>query len=375
MATYLPFVASALRAFAADVTPGHEAIRIIPLQEASLLPDWSDDVNQLRDAVAAAVFPGGSSAVEAALVAALGEFTNRPGRHAIMVVTDAESSSSDRGTDLWQNLYATRPLVFSLHIGGGGAPRLSTHLMQDWAAANGGRYQYASSHGEVDRAFERMAAWLRRPADYGLSFDTAQVAQEPGHISVGIAPGSGMSVVAGKDVAVEVILDTSGSMLKKVGKQSRIAVAKAVLRDLVTDTLPRGAPMAVRVFGSRSDVCATRLAVPLGPLDPDAVTALVDRIKVVQEADTPLGQAIAAVATDLATTQRNAYRAPDHGQRGGLAPSGPVQGRSCGLDPWAGCGGHRGAFEHRRLHAHGPEGEGPDARMGAPGQRRVLRRR
>jgi len=42
--------------------------------------------------------------------------------------------------------------------------------------------------------------------------------------------------------------------------------------------------------------------VPLGPLDPDAVTALVDRIKVVQEADTPLGQAIAAVATDLANT-------------------------------------------------------------------------
>ena len=274
MATYLPFVASALRAFVADVTPGHEAIRIVPLQEASLLPDWSDDVYQLRDAIAAAVFPGGSSAIEAALVQAAGEFTNRPGRHAILVVTDAESSSSDRATDLWQNLEATRPLLFSLHIGGGGAPQLSTHLMQDWAAANGGQYQYASSHGEVDRAFARMAAWLRRQADYGLSFETAQVAQEPGRISVSVPTGSKAAVVAGTGVAIEVILDTSGSMLKKLGKQSRIAVAKAVLRDLVTDTLPSGGADGGAHLRRQGECLrdaarrASRPARPGGPDDP-----------------------------------------------------------------------------------------------------------
>ncbi len=301
MARFLPFVAAALRTFAGDVTPGHEAVRIIPLQEAPLLPDWSDDAASLRDAVAGAVVPGGSSAVEAGLVEATASFTHRPGRHALLVITDAESSSSDRTVDLWQHLESTRPLVFSLHIGGSGAPRVSSHLMQDWAAATGGRYQYASSHDEVDRAFERMATWLRRPADYTLAFEATQVVLEPGRISVSVVPGSGANVVAGTDVAVEVILDTSGSMLKRLGSRSRISVAKDVLRDLVTETLPAGAPVAVRIFGTRSKVCGTRLAVPLGPLDPVAVSTLLDRITAVQEADTPIGQAITAVARDLSS--------------------------------------------------------------------------
>ena len=68
------------------------------------------------------------------------------------------------GTDLWQKLGATRPVVFTVHVGGHNDAALTTHLMQDWAAAGGGPYQYAASHGQIDRAFDRMATWLRRPA-------------------------------------------------------------------------------------------------------------------------------------------------------------------------------------------------------------------
>jgi Ca-activated chloride channel family protein len=101
------------------------------------------------------------------------------------------------------------------------------------------------------------------------------------------------------DVGIEIILDTSGSMLQRTGGQSRIDLAKSVLRDIVRERLPLGAPVALRVLGSAGDPCGTRLAIPLGPLDPDRVIRLVDGVAVEQAADTPLGAAVRSVPEDL----------------------------------------------------------------------------
>ena len=92
------------------------------------------------------------------------------------------------------------------------------------------------------------------------------------------------------------ILDTSGSMLTPItGDTRRIDAAKKVLDDLLRSGLPKGAPVALRVLGSRTDVCGTDLVVPLGPLDPASMTQLVDGINVVQQTDTPIAAAINAV--------------------------------------------------------------------------------
>jgi hypothetical protein len=91
-------------------------------------------------------------------------------------------------------------------------------------------------------------------------------------------------------------------MLQDLGGRRRIDVAKAVLRDLVNQRLPAGTPVALRVLGTRAQPCQTELAVPLGPLDPQAITELVDPIAVDQRADTPIGAALRAVADDLAGT-------------------------------------------------------------------------
>ena len=101
-------------------------------------------------------------------------------------------------------------------------------------------------------------------------------------------------------MAIEIILDTSGSMRDRTNGERRIDAAKAVLTQLVHDGLPSGAPVALRILGSRDEPCGTRLAISLAPLDPDAMTELVDGIRVDQQADTPLGAAIAAVEEDLA---------------------------------------------------------------------------
>jgi uncharacterized protein (DUF58 family) len=101
-------------------------------------------------------------------------------------------------------------------------------------------------------------------------------------------------------VAFEIVLDTSGSMSQRLGGRPRIELAKGVLAQLVERHLAAGTPLAVRVLGDRTQPCATRLAVPLAPLDAEAVLGRVRPITVDAEADTPLGAAIAAVPGDLA---------------------------------------------------------------------------
>jgi hypothetical protein len=99
---------------------------------------------------------------------------------------------------------------------------------------------------------------------------------------------------------VEVILGTSGSMLQPLGDTTRIEVAKAVLTDQVTAALPPETPLALRVFGTEPDSCETRLLVPLGPLDPEAVAAQVAALQAINLVNTPLGASLERVAEDLA---------------------------------------------------------------------------
>lgn len=303
MGPYLEYVYQAMRAFTADVTPGEEAVSIVPFEEEPLLQDWSDDPYALADAVGRYLSTGGSSSSETALIDASTALSVREGARAVLMVTDNETSSFPATEELWRVLASVRPLVAAVHVGATYLPDVSTAPMQDWARAAGGVYQYTRSHGEMDRAFDRLATWLRRPAGYTLDLvttfqETPPESAKPGTITVA-SPADGSATIS-PDVGVEIILDTSGSMLKELKGRPRIELAKAVLKDLVTNRLPSGAPVAVRVLGDAADVCGTRLVVPLGPLDPAAVIQRVNGIRVVQEADTPIGAALRAVPEDLA---------------------------------------------------------------------------
>jgi hypothetical protein len=149
------------------------------------------------------------------------------------------------------------------------------------------------------------------PGDYELRYSTAESyytiaraslkvvpgRQEAGKIAVTQAPGTNNSG------AVELILDASGSMLQKLGTMRRIDIARQTLTKLTTSTIPAGTPFALRVFGREVDSCQTELDVPLGPLNPAAVTPRIAALNAKNGAKTPIGASLAKVADDLRTAK------------------------------------------------------------------------
>jgi von Willebrand factor type A domain len=149
------------------------------------------------------------------------------------------------------------------------------------------------------------------PGEYEVRYSTGQAyatlarapitivpaKQEPGLVEV----TSASALPAGS--AVEIILDASGSMLQKIGKDRRIDIARQTLTKLVTSTIPAGTPFAFRVFGRMEDSCQSDLDVPLGPLNVQAVSGKIAAIEPKNGAKTAIGASLELVASDLRSVQ------------------------------------------------------------------------
>ena len=153
---------------------------------------------------------------------------------------------------------------------------------------------------------------MRAPADagaYELRYQTSKgvvlanrpiqiipAPQKPGILNVIAKPAATLT----DGSAVEVILDASGSMLQRQGGKRRIEIARETLVSLVTETIPKNTPFALRVFGHKeANSCRTDLEIPLVPLDATSLTPIINEINAVNLAKTPIAASLAAVASDL----------------------------------------------------------------------------
>lgn len=316
---YLPLVMQSVRAFAGGVQAGQEFVNVIPFAEQPLMETWTDDSYVVYSALAGYVELSLSSSAEQALLDSSTLLADQEGTTAVLIETDAETSSFDKSEEMWNLLSTVQPRVFAVHVGGSTAPIVDKNLMQDWASF-GGYYQYVNTQVDMDRAFDRAATWLRRPTAYSLTVRSEFVEPvtptpeptaapeepaEPGTIVVNAPTGStgagDSSTQISDQVTVEIILDTSGSMLGGLPDgQRRIDAARGVLSDLVQNQLPAGIPVTLRVFGNQPDSCDTSQLVPLGPLDPLAMSQTIQAIEPVNLVRTPIGEALKQVANDLA---------------------------------------------------------------------------
>jgi hypothetical protein len=170
--------------------------------------------------------------------------------------------------------------------------------MQDWAMVRGGEYQYATSLAVLQLAFDRAVARLKRPVDFKVEA-AFEAVDNPAPATVVVGAGEAGLDAAARG-AVEIILDASGSMLKRMAGTRRIDVAKNAIRRTVEESLPDGLPLALRVYGHReAGSCRTDLEIPPEPLDKASFLARVASIQAVNLAKTPIADSLSAVASDL----------------------------------------------------------------------------
>ena len=303
MGPYRNTVYGALERFSQDIQVGREEVALAVFGNDApyyLMPRMTGSSFEVLRALGTYDRRHDSSNAEPSLLGVTDMLGARSGTRAVLFITDAESGGYNLTDALWQSLGEVKPRVFTFEISSGGnaGPQ---DLMQAWADAGRGRYQAVAGTGDLDVGFARASCLLRRPKTYTLSARALAVERGPGRLRVvreaGEASGESREEISG---AIEVILDASGSMYKRLDERFRYQIAVDVLSDLVGETLPAGTPFALRVFGNReAESCRTDLEVPLGPLDAAVVNATIAGIEPQPFSGTPIAASLEQVGTDL----------------------------------------------------------------------------
>lgn len=103
------------------------------------------------------------------------------------------------------------------------------------------------------------------------------------------------------DFAIELILDASQSMTRPFDGSTRIAKAKELLINIVTNDLPDGTPIALRVFGANGG-CSSDLIVPLSALDRKKMIEAIESVQAI--GDTNIAGSLIKVTEDLTGVKR-----------------------------------------------------------------------
>jgi len=292
---YIPQINNSLIAFSGEVAPGREAVNLMPFSMGPLLEEWYGEPYKLQTILNDYRRIGSSSSAEETMKRATLELAPLAGTKAMVVITDAQTPHDG---ELWGPLQTVRPRIFG--IGVAGAEMSDQNRFRDWASVNAGTYNQLIYEGEMEVAFDRASTLMHRPAAYVVNVQSEyREAPGPGTLRVVDNAGDGdKGALAG--AAVELILDASGSMLKRMEGKRRIVVAKEVLTEAVQRHIPAGTPVALRVFGHKeADACRTDLEISLQPLDPGAAVAKIAGIQAMNLARTPIADSLKAVKSDL----------------------------------------------------------------------------
>ena len=296
--------------FAQEVKEGREEVNLLPFNDGPLeflLRDWSGDATTVMSTVANSHRRYSSSNAESALTLSTLGLKDRFGTRAIMFITDAETDGIKLTPSLWKALKEIKPRIFSFEISSRGST-WTQDMLQSWADVNSGVYDLAINTGDLEIGFARATCILRRPKTYHVRAEA--IFEEPtglGFLKVVQKESSELEEVeeslVPSSVAVEVILDASGSMFKKLEDEFRYVIAKDVLSDLVANILPDDIPFALRVFGNREEQsCRTDLEVPLGVLERESVQEVIADIVPQPFAGTPIADSLLQIASDLSSS-------------------------------------------------------------------------
>jgi Mg-chelatase subunit ChlD len=299
MSRFVESISNAVLEFARGLNPHSEQVLLLPFDEPVkfLSEDWLSDPMKLQQMVRHYDAPDSSHA-HLNLIAALERLKKQEGTRAAIVITDCESSRV-HNEKLWEVLHEVRPAVFSFHTSDQTAHYgVEQDDMQDWASVAGGFYHQTRAPLELDTAFARVQASLRRPAAYRVRL------LEPELSPSTLAVLDARDPNAIKDPSREglmLIADVSASMRAVMADgRTKAVAAKQVIEDLLRHALPEGVHFGMRVFGHRGGKdCESELWMPLGPLNPEVAVARLAELRSSSLGNTALAESLGKVREDL----------------------------------------------------------------------------
>lgn len=303
-APYKPAMDRALGDIALQADPDRDLIGFLPFGGSVLGDTLLGDPELLIRKLGHEAPSGDSSNAEAALVQANAALKDQDGVRGIILITDA---ATNRDSALWQSLRNVRPRIGALALPSTGAfgpnPDRERDLMENWARANGGFYQYISTQSDFTEGFARAVDKMRGPKPYQITISYGPFVPQPdGSLRVIETRAEG-----GSDQAITssllVLMDTSGSMLQRIDGKRRYQVAQEALAPLATQAAERGIAIGVRQFGIEPDACDTGLLAPIASRSPREMTDILAKILPKNNARTPIAAALIAAGEDLANAQ------------------------------------------------------------------------
>lgn len=173
---------------------------------------------------------------------------------------------------------------------------------------NRGHYSYMRDVAEVEVAFARASAWLRRPKGYEVSFQTEEIEPPP-------PPEPGTFELTAESAQTSgylyIIFDASGSMRAPMDGVMKLDIAKDAVRQIVSN-LPDDTQIAFRAYGhSRRAIEPgadqdTELLMPFSPLNAGTRAELEARLSRVR----PLGRTPLALSLDETRNDIRGVRDP-----------------------------------------------------------------
>ena len=294
---YIPRILDAVRIWATSLKPGRDRIQLLPFgSKEMLLKDWAGSADEVYPALSA-LPQSNSSDAETAMGIAATALAAVDGQRGIVIITDAETAQADT---VWTPLLTARPRVVALSIDSSD-PR-GVAVLKDWTAINGGYFTRVTGSAGLADGLDLAAALFRAAKPYAMTATLTDLSEPAGAARLTLTTVKSKAAPQPTG-GIEVILDASGSMLKRMGDgRRRIAVAHDALSGLVRNTLPKGTPFAFRAFGLAPDDCSSELKIPFGPLNPGAAEKAIRAVPAVNLAKTAIAASLAAAAEDLART-------------------------------------------------------------------------
>jgi hypothetical protein len=269
-----------------------------------LLPEFTSDRERLRVATSGKFFADGGTPFYDAVAKGIELLQGAGGNRAVVVMTDgADTASGLDHPGFWRLLQENRIRLYIIGLGKGlrkyqpeiaaSGERLLTHA----AMATNGRFFFARTAGELQGLYQQIADELRAVSTY---YVRPTLSPGPGSLSV-VATGERLAALSAPP-QLELILDASGSMKRKLGGRMMIDIAKDAMVQII-EGLPDDLQVALRVYGhqvregQRGDCQDSELVFPFAKIDK---ARLRDRVRGIRAlGTTPIAYSLQQVARDF----------------------------------------------------------------------------